>query len=64
MNKPNPKARRIVAMLLWRERRALHHLLRAIKANKPEIVIAAYNSYWESNHNAAQSAKRILYDED
>jgi hypothetical protein len=51
-------------MLLLRERRALHHLLRAIKANKPEIVIAAYNSYWESNHNAAESAKRILYDED
>ena len=64
MNKPNPKARRIVAMLLWRERRALRHLVRAFKECKSEVVVSALIIIWANLHNAAEQAKRILYDED
>ena len=64
MNKPNPKARRIVAMLLYRERWARHCLIRALKEGKSEVVIVAFTTEWAGLHNAAQSAKRILYDED
>ena len=64
MNKPNPKARRIVAMLLWHERRALHRLFRAIKANQPDTLIVAFTTEWVGLNNAAESARRILYDED
>jgi len=54
-------ARRIVANLLQRKRFARQMLMKAQTDNAPELILHSLNATYSEAHNAAESARRILY---
>ena len=60
INKDNTLARKIVAELLVRERFAKHLLNKALLSESETLKLTRFSD-WAEAHNAAETARRILY---